>query len=186
MERGLHLARHGNAAWRRFLVRLVAFRDDHGHGKVPARWRKDPALARWVLLQRRQFKSGTLSPARRRALEAAGFSWDASAARQDDRWEKRFAEVVAIKARHDHVRIPIGADRGTSRPLQAWVLRQRRKHREGLLDPERERRLEEIGFVWDALEARWDDMLAQFATWRAQHHHRSPPSPRHGRSPLAV
>jgi hypothetical protein len=174
------------AVWRRFFARLKAFKAEHGHCKVPARWPKDLSLSTWVLRQRRAHKDGELWPARQAALERMGFTWRADLAKQDALWERRFGDLVAFKKRHGHLYVPLGAVKGKPHTIEAWILRQRRNHKHGTIDPERKQRLEDIGFVWDVREAQWDEMLAQYVAWKAKHGHGRLPHPRRGRSKLAV
>ncbi|MBI5544608.1 MAG: helicase associated domain-containing protein [Deltaproteobacteria bacterium] len=156
--------------WQRQFAALGQFKQAHGHCKVPARWR-DQELARWVLQQHREFAQGTLRPSRQIALDGLGFAWRADSARQDDLWERRLQQVVAFMRQHGHGRIPTWSPPSTRTSLATWVLRQRRLRRQGTLDPERTRRLDEIGFLWDSFEDQWLGMRARLASWRERHGH---------------
>ena len=59
-------------------------------------------LGRWVAVQR--FKEDTLSPERKKRLNAIGFVWDA----HDAAWEQGFAALTKFKARKGHCRVPRG------------------------------------------------------------------------------
>ena len=50
--------------------------------------------------------------------------------------------------------------------LGLWVTNQRAAYKEGKLSPERISKLESIGFIWDALESRWDNMLGKLIGYR--------------------
>jgi hypothetical protein len=63
-----------DSAWERGYDRLVAFRRDHGHCNVPARWRKDPSLGRWVVAQRSLHRGKKLASDRVRQLKRLGLS----------------------------------------------------------------------------------------------------------------
>lgn len=174
------------AVWGRYFDRLKAFKSEHGHCKIPARWRGDHSLALWVHRQRRFAKDGELPARRRAALDTLGFAWTAASARQDALWERRFGDLVAFKKRHGHLYVPLGAVKGKPHTIEAWILRQRRNYKHGTIDAERKRRLEELGFVWDVREALWDEMLAKYVAWKAKHGDAHLPQPRRGRSSLAI
>lgn len=68
-------------AWGRRYQELVAFKERHGHCNVPELWDENPALGRWVALQRvcyRNLQAETkpdLTLDRVEALEDIGFEW---------------------------------------------------------------------------------------------------------------
>ena len=64
--------------WERRFAQLAAYRQQHGHCRVPARWREDPAFGHWVDNQRAFKKAGKLSSERIRRLEEIGFNWRGS------------------------------------------------------------------------------------------------------------
>jgi len=47
-------------------------------------------------------------------------------------------------------------------PLYRWVMNQRIQKKRGVLDPDRIRRLDGIGFVWDARDDKWGRMFEKF------------------------
>ena len=65
------------AAWERHLNDLKVFKKTHGHCRVPLHSTTHAAIARWVQIQRRRKKLGTLSEERIRQLNAIGFEWRA-------------------------------------------------------------------------------------------------------------
>ncbi|MEQ1851893.1 MAG: helicase associated domain-containing protein, partial [Chthoniobacteraceae bacterium] len=50
--------------WETMLKALMEFREREGHCRVPVHWRKNPQLANWVAVQRRQKKQGNLAATR--------------------------------------------------------------------------------------------------------------------------
>ena len=84
--RGGHSTRGGHGAkimaWEAQLVRLVAYKAEHGDCNVPTRWAEDPPLGSWVSNQRAYKKaldrgdpSIGMTAARAARLEALGFAW---------------------------------------------------------------------------------------------------------------
>jgi hypothetical protein len=94
-------------------------------------------------------KKDKLEDSRRRQLDDLGFIWDALHAA----WERGFDALTLYKARMGHCRVPDNcSENGFA--LGAWIGVQRRK-RETLSD-DRRRRLDEIGFIWDAFSIIWE------------------------------
>ena len=50
--------------------------------------------------------------------------------------------------------------------LGNWLSNQRKLRKKGVMDAERERRLEEVGVTWDVLEAQWDKSFALLVEYR--------------------
>lgn len=67
--------------WEEQYKSLLAYHLQFGHCKVPARFKANPKLGRWVMTQRRQFTllmqgfPSALTAERIRKLEALGFTW---------------------------------------------------------------------------------------------------------------
>ena len=53
--------------------RLVAFKQKHGHTRVPVRWSEDPSLGKWV--SRMRYIRENIDPERILLLEAIAFEW---------------------------------------------------------------------------------------------------------------
>ena len=124
------------------LARLKAYRKRYGHaGVIRAR---DRALWVWIGKQRYYRATGVLKEYRRKQMDAAGFPWEPVS----HYWEENFAKLGKFKARHGHTRVPAKWEKDPS--LGSWVSNQRLARQAGSLSPERQRRLEELGFRWDS------------------------------------
>jgi len=67
---------HGvQVPWEQRINDLKAFKKEHGHCNVSARYRPNPALGRWVANLRQRNKRGTLAEDKIRILDALGFCW---------------------------------------------------------------------------------------------------------------
>jgi len=85
--------------------------------------------------------------------------------RLGDLWDERFGELETFKARFGHCNVP---QTSVEYPeLATWVLTQRSRREK--LDQERVSRLEQIGFVWDPLEAAWENMFAALVEYKRKH-----------------
>ena len=91
-----------DAAWEEAFQRLVAFKREHSHCNVPARYKHDPELASWVTRQRRRKRLGKLSSDRIARLDAQDFYWDI----HDATWEDMSQRLAAFKREHGHCKVP--------------------------------------------------------------------------------
>ena len=80
----------------------------------------------------------------------------------DVQWRQRFAEMQRFYAQHGHSHIG-WVPRHDDPELAAWAAKQRRDFDHGVLSSDRQRQLESIEFVFDAIEAEW---LRWFHEWR--------------------
>jgi hypothetical protein len=63
------------AQWERLFAELLGYKRLTGHVNVPLRYKLNPKLAKWVVSQRLQHRSGTLSESCVQRLNAIGFQW---------------------------------------------------------------------------------------------------------------
>ena len=67
-------------------------------------------------------------------------------------WDERFGELLAYQTEHGHLNVPKRISNG----LGLWISNQRALEKNGNLFDVRKKRLDEIGFVWDALAEMWE------------------------------
>jgi hypothetical protein len=97
-------------------------------------------------------------------LDELGFVWDILEAD----WEEGFNYLKAYKESANHCDVPKDYKQNGF-PLGLWVSEQRvNKDR---MSSERRRRLDEIGFVWDAREAAWENGLNHLKIYRDREGH---------------
>jgi superfamily II DNA or RNA helicase/uncharacterized protein (DUF2384 family) len=151
------------AIWEEQFAALVQYKAQHGDCNVPAVWFENPALGGWVTKKRGDKKAGRLSLDRQRRLVELGFVWNP----EEAAWEEQFAALAQYKAQHGDCNVPA---RWPENPaLATWVGNRRRDQRKGRLTIEQQRRLVELGFVWDPAEAIWEEQFAALAQYKAQH-----------------
>jgi hypothetical protein len=138
-------------SWDEMFGRLLLFRDAHQHCRVPSTY-KDKKLAKWVSHQRNFANNAKLSTIRKQRLDDIGFSWDLL----DANWENGFRSLIAYKHREGHCCVPDTRKENGFR-LGQWV-RVQRENRD-TMSTLRRRRLDEIGFVWDAKDWAWKEAL---------------------------
>ena len=158
--------------WRVRYEALVEFKKEHGHCNVPRHYKEDPQLGKWVNHQRMAKAGGKLTPERERRLKGLGFVWGIC---RDERWEEMFRKLKEFQMEHDHCNVP---ERYKKHPkLGVWVNRQRMAKAEDKLIPERERRLEGLGFVWStSKDERWEEMFRELKEFKKEHGHCNVPS----------
>jgi hypothetical protein len=134
---------------------MLQFREEHGHGCVPYKYKPNQTLANWCKRQRYQYKLYTgeiLSPSgepkpsslsedRIKALDKLGFCWDM----QQLHWDANFEKLKCVAAELKTMDIP-----KTNKLIGRWVHIQRSRYRNGELLPIRIRKLESIGFLWES------------------------------------
>ena len=151
--------------WERMLARLAKFKRRFGHCLVKTGWPGTPKLGHWVSSQRQLNQRGLLSEHRRRRLEAVGLHL-----RPGDsiapRWERCFLRLLEFRRRFGHCHVP--AEWKEDLNLGRWVVKTRRLRKARLLSAGKLRRLNEVGFVWDAIEKRQVEHDAVWSKWLAK------------------
>lgn len=109
------------------MAELRAFREAHGHVDVDRSQAK--ALYFWLARARKQWREGTLAPARRRQLGALGVDARRGArgrGRAHGSVAQRLRQLERWRAEHGHVRVKAGEDPALSKWLADCRLRQRK------------------------------------------------------------
>jgi superfamily II DNA or RNA helicase len=154
-------------SWDELYGILVAYHQREGHCDVPQRHiENDFRLGQWVSTQRRFFDS--LSADRRRRLEELGFACNP----HHTQWEEGFSALKAFQEREGNCHVPRQLMEKGFR-LGRWVRRQRNCQRgsDVSLSDDRRRRLDELGFVWDATEAKWEEGFSVLKSFQEQTGH---------------
>jgi len=133
--------------WEKGYEALTQFRKREGHCSVPAKHLEQGyKLGQWVLVQRNGKRK--LTPERLEKLDRLSFEWD----ERDRLWESKFNALINFKKREGHCLVPQKhIEDGLT--LGSWVSLMRRNR--DTLAPERFRKLDELGFVWDILAQQW-------------------------------
>ena len=107
--------------------------------------KKNYKLGSWVDTQRACRKQGKMDRERERRLEDLGFKWEC----WDEDWEENFRLLAEYEEAHGHCNVPHGYEVEDAK-LGNWVDWQRRRHKEGKMHQDQERRLRELGFSFSA------------------------------------
>ena len=161
-----------NRGWDAHVTEVEAFAAEYGHARVPQRHTTPDgfALGAWVGSQRRAFKKGTLSPERRRRLEAiAGWEWHP----YEGMWMRAFVHLRDAMAVLELADIGKEYVTGDNIRLGRWIRSQQKAYRDGSLSSERQKLLESLPkWKWShrvTRKRRWGNFLRRLKAYRAQH-----------------
>ena len=186
---------HGQSrseAWDAMLAELQRFHDERGHARVPQNFPGNRKLAWWVSTQRRNRRRGKLTDQQIARLDSLAFDWSplTSTHQHSPRpadskpdsgqrfvgtatWDEMFSALREYKAQHGDCLIPQRSDENPR--LASWVSEQRMARNRGEIDPAREKQLTELGFDWDPVGNRWDEMFAALVEFKKEHGHTNVP-----------
>ncbi|CAJ1932800.1 unnamed protein product [Cylindrotheca closterium] len=95
---------------------------------------------------------------------------------QVEQWNTRFQQLVEFQKEFHHCCVPLNYSKNSS--LAHWVKRQRYQYRVKLkegkpstLTDERQKALENLGFVWDSHAAAWEERWIQLNEFRQHYGH---------------
>jgi superfamily II DNA or RNA helicase len=153
--------------WDELYGRLMKYKQNYGHCNIPCSpsgFRQDYSLAKWVSLQRQNYKSGELSDEKIKSLEVVGFDWEP----RDNYWRKMHKKLLKFKEENGHCRVP---EEFSEKQLVYWVRTQRRLYREKRLSAEKIQKLDSIGFVWSIMDTDWENWYNKLLEFKEEYHH---------------
>jgi len=159
-------------SWEDRLAEVAAFKAKNGHCDIPLKSSENRKLGAFVNTMRTQRNNGKLSTDRIAKLNALGFVWASSCKVLVDgdgisaEWQARFDELLQYKQAHGDCDVPT---RWPENPqLGRWLSQQRQNRKSGTLQPERQRRLDEIGFDWrsDSRKEEWTTRFEQLKAYK--------------------
>ncbi len=104
--------------WNMQYEKLVEFKRNFGHCRVPKIYEQDKSLGLWVSHQRTFHNNNKLRLDRKRILEDLGFAWNDGAHKinQNDKlWHHQYEKLVKFKRKLSLIHIPSPRDRQKSR-----------------------------------------------------------------------
>jgi len=109
-------------------------------------------LGTWQRSQRQIYKQGNLSPERTKRLKDIGFVLD----KLEEKFEKGFQETLHYKESKGDPNAPAGYRTPEGFNLGKWQSHQRDNYKNEEMDPDRIKRLEEIGFSWERFKDKFE------------------------------
>jgi hypothetical protein len=150
--------------WEEGFRYLTMYKERDGDCLVPVDHKENGfRLGQWIRTQRRN--ADTISTSRRERLDELGFVWDAP---HEAGWEEGFRYLKMYREREGHCRVP-GSHEEDGYRLGRWVIKRRQRKRS--LSKERQRRLDELGFVWDSRETDWAEGFRYLTIYKEREGH---------------
>jgi hypothetical protein len=148
--------------WEGRFNELLKYRDLYGTVIVPNRHGKlqypewERKLASWSNTQRQRYKKGELFDWRYSKLVSIDFDFEPF----ETRFEEHFADFLKFKEKHGHALIRNDCTEYPS--LGSWAVHCRSKG----VRPDRKERLDKEGFVWDAIDEKWQNFFIELAEYK--------------------
>jgi len=136
----------------------LLYKERTGNPNVPDRYKTAEGyrLGTWQSNQRKNYKKGTISPARIKRLEEIGFMWEMLKEQREEQFEKGFQETLCYKESTGNSNASIIYQTLEGYRLGTWQRNQRDNYKKGEISPDRIERLEEIGFTWEIFEEKFE------------------------------
>ena len=159
-----------NNTWDLWYGEACAYYLKHGDLKVPKRYVTETGmqLGVWIQTQRAIYGGtgkGELSPERVEALNAIGMVWGNLL---DTLWNDAYELAQEYYQANGNLLVPDSFVIGGF-DLGKWIAYQRNRKKSGKLPADRAAKLEEVGMVWDAAEAKWELHYAQAKAFFQEH-----------------
>ena len=152
-----------DGSWEENFEKIQKYKERFGHCNVPKKWTEDKSLGNWVDRQRDKYKNRELVDEHIKRLEEIDFVWEP----HDASWEENYEKIKKYKERFGHCNVPKKWTEDKS--LGKWVSWQREAYKNKTLEKKRIKHLEEIGFVWDKLEAQWEEKFNALKEYKNDH-----------------
>ena len=159
-----------NNTWELWYGEACAYYLKHGDLKVPKRYVTETGmqLGVWIQTQRAIYGGtgkGELSEERVEALNAIGMVWGNLL---DTLWNDAYELAQEYYQANGNLLVPDSCMIGQF-DLGKWIAYQRNRKKSGKLPADRAAKLEEVGMVWDAAEAKWELHYAQAKAFFEEH-----------------
>jgi hypothetical protein len=137
----------GDKVWHARFQELQAFAAAHGTANISRTDKENKTLGTWVRRQRELHAKCELLAEREALLNGIGFEWQ----KLENAWDEHYEALIAFKAANGgSVAVP-KTIKGKYNAEGKWLNDQRKRMREGTLEPERVAKLEALGVTPDRL-----------------------------------
>ncbi|MBF0132031.1 MAG: Helicase associated domain protein [Magnetococcales bacterium] len=157
--------------WEEMFVALTGYHDRFGHCLVAESEPQYSKLAWWVAAQRKARAGGQLNERQIQRLDRLHFVWDIHAAQ----WLEVYRELFFFHQRHGHCLVRNDSPQNVR--LSDWCSVQRKARAMGHLAPEKQERLDLLGFIWDPKEVIVEEMLMDLVRFKEKLGHCNVPVP---------
>jgi superfamily II DNA or RNA helicase len=155
------------SSWDVNFGKLLKFKEEHGHCEVRKNTDHDTKLSNWVGVQRVEYKRNIITNIKKNRLDSIGFTWDVI----DKLWFEKLGELALFKKNHGHCLVPLYYKE--NRSLGKWVTHQRERFKKKKLPKELVRKLDELGFSWEAgiRKLSWDERFNELVEFKKEFGH---------------
>jgi superfamily II DNA or RNA helicase len=153
--------------WEFWFGLLEQYVEHYGDARVPKAYSAGGyPLGSWISTQRSWHSRGTLATERARRLqELPGWTWDP----RMSQWEEGFSHLVHYVDHCGDAQVPVSHTVDGYR-LGAWVTTQRDHHDKGILEADREHRLQQLpGWSWEPFADQWEEGFSQLVRYLKDH-----------------
>ena len=124
----------------------------------------DTEAGRWTRKQRAKYKSGKLDEDKIKKLNSVGISF----APDEEFWNSMYEKLKVCVDKDGRCHVPYNH---SDRQLFNWATNQRALRKNGLLSLDRTKKLDEIKFVWNALEGVWEKSFGKLVQFKTRKGH---------------
>lgn len=172
---GMDWTNRNDRKWMSLYDVAAAYYHEHGNLNVPSEYVTPDGvlLGKWVARQRYAYlnpdrSSARVTPERKALLDKLGMVWE-----KYDPWQERYDLALAYKTEHGDLEIPSVYKTADGVWLGVWIsnLRAARKNRPDSyqVTPAHIKKLNSIGMVWDARDAKWGTAYQQAKAYYKAH-----------------
>ena len=160
-----------SSTWDHYFSEASIYYAQHGDLNVPLRYRTPAGLSlgEWVQTQRSirggREKYGSLTPQQIERLDGIGMVWET---RAEAAWARGLEAAKRYRQIHGDLNVPAGYKDETGFALSNWLKNTKARQRDGSLDAKQTAALEELGVVWNVIDARWEYFYAEAAAYWEQ------------------
>ena len=149
--------------WEEMFAVLLRYKEREGNCNAPFRYRTEDGvnLGMWLNNQRKAKKCGKLAPEKEKRLRKLGIVWSPKSS-----WDGSYALLEQYKEREGHCEVPF-RHKEDGQNLGNWLSKQRENKKSGKFDPSREKRLRDLGIVWNPYVNKWGYMYALLEQYKA-------------------
>lgn len=144
--------------WSHYFHEAERFYTENNHLNVPKNYDTPEGLhlGQWLCTQRVLYRNSRyrLTQEQIEKLESIGMQWQRY---EDQCWERNYGAALAFRQEKGHLRVPARFVTEEGIALGKWISNLRTQYRNGNhnLDEEQLQQLNDLGMVWDDIEAQW-------------------------------
>ena len=145
-------------AWTKWYELAKEYRNEHGDLLVPYKYKTKSGenLGQWMVTERQAYKNGNLLPDEIEKLESIGMVWDVN----EYKWNRMYKLAEEYYYEHGDLLVAGSYKTSSGENLGIWISAARQDYKDGNLSPDKIKKLEAVGMVWDAsidYEEKWNN-----------------------------